>query len=74
MFDSLGVGGTEIIKTVCLDNASNNKLMVKLYSELQALYCAIQTMQQAITSSFKLMIGIYDIEAVLSKSSNCKKS
>ena len=52
------------------DNASNNKKAMKLGSEFVPVWCAIHTLQSAITDSFKSKVGNIEIKDLLEK---CQK-
>ena len=52
------------------DNASNNKKAMKLGSEFVPVWCAIHTLQLAITDSFKSKVGNMEVKDLLEK---CQK-
>ena len=67
---ALGMDGNDISKTIVCDNASNNKVMIRLSGDLQVSYCNIHTMQLAIIDVFKLDILNIKVDEVMLK---CKE-
>ena len=67
---TLGLGGAHITKTIVCDNASNNKVMIRLSDELQVCYCNIHTMQLVIIGVFDLDILNFKVDEVMLK---CKQ-
>ena len=67
---AIGMDGDHITKTVVCDNASNNKVMLRISSGFQEYYCNIHTMQLAINEVFQLSVIAIKVDEVMDK---CKK-
>ena len=66
--DILELHGIEIV--IVADNASNNKVMIRLSDELDAYYCCIHTLQLCVRGIFKSKIVSLDVKDVVVKSNN----
>ena len=66
-FRLLGIDDYEIAKVVVLDNASNNKLMIKLSDNMIGYHCKVHTMQLCVNDSFKSTIQSVQIDMVIKK-------
>ena len=64
--DILELHGIEIV--INADNASNNKVMIRLSDELDAYYCCIHTMQLCVRGIFKSKIVSLEVKDVVVKS------
>ena len=68
MIEEVGLSGPNITRVMLLDNASNNKLAMRLGNDdYIALWCAIHTLQLCITDALKVKIGQVRVLKVASK-------
>jgi len=66
-FEALGLDVPEITNYVVLDNASNNKVMIRLSTGLQEYYCALHTMALCVKAIFQLEILTIKVQVCMFK-------
>ena len=69
----LGMDGTKNTKTIVCDNASNNKVMLRLSNSVPEYYCNIHTIQLVINGVFDLAILAIEVGEVMDKCKDLAK-
>ena len=70
----LTIEGPEIRKIVVCDNASNNKVMMRLgEGELEEYYCCLHTIQLCIEAVFELQVLNHRLLEIVDKCNECAK-
>ena len=73
LIDILGVSEDDIVKNVILDNASNNKLAIKMSPGLEGYYCNIHSLQLCVRDVFKTTVQTIEVKKVIAKCQDLAK-